>query len=61
MGIFDLLLLLFDENKKENPLGYTDEGKIWKGNMREGLRDGKSLGVEFGDAVDIFIYLIDNR
>ena len=48
-----LLLLLFDDNKvkmarktekkqKENPVGCTGEGKIWRGNKRKGYREDKT-------------------
>ena len=60
-----VILLLFDDNKikmakkpgekqKENPVGCTWEGKTWKGNIREGSREGKTwtvMGVEFGGEV----------
>ena len=46
-------MLLFDGNKekmarkpgkeqKENPIGYTEEGKRWKINIREGYREDKT-------------------
>ena len=53
MVIASYCLLLFDDNKikmsrkpvkkqKENPVGYIGKGKIWKGNVRNGSRDGKT-------------------
>ena len=30
------------EDIEENPVGYTREGKRLKGNIREGLREGKT-------------------
>ena len=49
-------MLLFGDNKikmtrkpgkkqKENPVGYTGEGKRCKGNIREGSREGKTVTV----------------
>ena len=59
------LWLLFDDSKikiarkltkkqKENPVGCTGEGKIWKGNIREESGEDKNrLGVEFGGEVTL--------
>ena len=30
------------KKQKENPVGCTGEGKSWKGNIREGSREGKT-------------------